>query len=66
MHFTNEFKNKIELDDNSAKRYVNGEQLEVDLNLKGYGVFLYKGFVLGGFKANNGRANNLYPKNLRG
>lgn len=64
--YGNEFKNKIELDDNSAKRYVNGEQLEVDLNLKGYGVFLYKGFVLGGFKANNGRANNLYPKNLRG
>ena len=28
-------------------------------------TFLYKGFVLGGFKANSGKANNLYPKFLR-
>ncbi len=63
--YGNEFKLKIELDESSAKKYIKGEQLEVDSSLKGYGVFLYKGFVLGGFKTTNGRANNLYPKNLR-
>ena len=63
--YGNEFKLKIELDESSAKKYIKGEQIEGDSNLRGYGVFLYKGFVLGGFKTTNGRANNLYPKNLR-
>ena len=59
------FKNAIELNESDALKYIQGLQIEVDEKLKGYGVFLYKGFVLGGFKANSGKANNLYPKFLR-
>ena len=63
--YGNYFKNQIELDEANAKRYIHGEQLQIDENINGYGVFKCFGLVLGGFKANNGRANNLYPKQLR-
>ena len=63
--FAEYFKLKIELNESDAKKYVFGEQIELKENLKGYGVFTYLGFPLGGFKANGDIANNLYPKNLR-
>ena len=65
--FGKNFKNQINLtfgDDNITK-YLNGESLILENARNGYGVILVDGFVLGGVKISNDRANNLYPKHLR-
>lgn len=57
---------KKELDDETLKKYVHGEELEGDSGLNGkYICMCYRGASLGGAKCTNGRLKNLYPKGLR-
>lgn len=57
------FYNRVELDEDSAKSYLHGNELNTDLS--GWGAFTYLGAGLGGFKASDGKAKNHYPKGLR-
>lgn len=61
------FKNKVHLShsDDRVKRYLAGEEIEVDANLKGWCAVLFEGAPLGGGKASNGKIKNHYPKGLR-
>ena len=60
------FKNKVNLNEENAIKYLSGEQVVLSDNLQnGYCVVCYQGFALGGGKITDGRINNLYPKYLR-
>lgn len=60
-----DFKRKIELDDEKIRSYVKGEAIRCDSE-KGYGAMLYNGkFPLGWYKYSDGYAKNHYPKHLR-
>ena len=67
VSYGNLFKQKLEysLNDEDVQKYLKGESLEVDTNIKGYAVICVEGYALGGVKISNNRANNLYPKHLR-
>ena len=52
-------------DDDSALKYLRGEEIYNENAKKGYGVLTYYGGVLGGFKSVSGRLKNHYPKGLR-
>lgn len=60
------FKRKIELDPDSdeMKKYLHGEEIEVDCD-NGWAVITTKGATVGGVKVVSGRAKNHYPKGLR-
>jgi len=58
-------KNKIELDDKQAQRYVHGEELNVETLKNGYYALQVHGATIGGSKCSGGRLKNLYPKGLR-
>lgn len=62
----NYFKLKLDLKDDEImiKKYLKGEQLSYDLP-NGYGVIMYNGASVGGFKSTDGQLKNLYPKGLR-
>ena len=63
--YSERFKNIIDLDDNQVKRYLHGEEIDVDDKLSGITAVTYMGIALGGGKAVNGRLKNYYPKELR-
>lgn len=66
MAFGDGFKEKIELSNDEAKKYLHGEELiKNGQNFKGYGVVAKDGLVLGGVKIVGNRLKNLYPKGLR-
>ena len=65
MAYADLFKNKIELSADELKKYLHGEELNTNLNLKGYGVVTSSGYAVGGVKIVNNRLKNLYPKGLR-
>ena len=55
---------KLELDDRQAQRYLAGEALECE-NLKGWTWICWRGMPLGWGKASNGQMKNHLPKGLR-
>jgi len=61
------FKNKIQLNfnDERVNKYLRGEEIEVEPNVKGYACVLVNGVPLGGGKASQGKLKNHYPKGLR-
>ena len=65
MAYSDLFKTKIELTDAELKKYLHGEEIYSNLNVKGYGVVTKNGYAVGGVKIVNGRLKNLYPKGLR-
>lgn len=57
---------KVEVDKDSAIRYLRGESIILEENSpRGIVTICYKGFPLGEAKNIGSRANNLYPKNKR-
>lgn len=60
------FRRKIELsaDSESLKKYLHGEEIEVDCE-NGWSVITVDGCTIGGVKVVNGKAKNHYPKGLR-
>ncbi len=61
------FKNRIDLKGNGPlmRRYLSGEEIEVNADIKGWCAVLADGAPLGGGKASCGRLKNHYPKGLR-
>ena len=56
----------IALDEINFKKYIHGEELQLNLNLKNdFYVVSYKGINLGFVKYINGKLKNFYPKGLR-
>ena len=55
---------KLELDDNQARRYLAGEALDCE-KLKGWTWICWHGMPLGWGKASNGQMKNHLPKGLR-
>ena len=55
---------KMELDDDQARRYLAGEALECE-KLKGWTWICWRGMPLGWGKASNGQMKNHLPKGLR-
>ena len=66
MAMGDKFKRKIELDPDSdeIKKYLHGEEIEVDCD-NGWAVVTTNGCSIGGVKVLQGRAKNHYPKGLR-
>ncbi|OOO00727.1 MAG: RNA methyltransferase [Epulopiscium sp. Nele67-Bin004] len=58
------YKNTIELDYDSAVKYLKGETLVLDAP-QGYHVVCIQGYPLGWVVSQNGRLKNKYPANLR-
>lgn len=59
------FFTKVDLDDTQVIKYLHGEEVDIDKDLKGIAVITYSGIALGGGKCVNGRLKNYYPKELR-
>ena len=66
MAMGDKFKRKIELsaDSEDMKKYLRGEEIEVDCE-NGWAVITTEGCSVGGVKVVGGRAKNHYPKGLR-
>ena len=66
MAMGDKFKRKIELDpdSNEMKKYLHGEEIDVDCD-NGWAVITTNGCSVGGAKVVSGRAKNHYPKGLR-
>ena len=66
MAMGDKFKRKIELDPDSdeIKKYLHGEEIEVNCD-NGWAVVTTNGCSVGGVKVVQGRAKNHYPKGLR-
>ncbi len=66
MAMGNDFRRKIELapDCEAIKKYLHGEEIEVDCE-NGWSVITTNGCTVGGVKVVNGKAKNHYPKGLR-
>ena len=60
MAYHKDFKCRVELTDEEAKRYLHGEELSKDIAYKGYAVVTLKGAPLGGVKISGGKLKNLY------
>ena len=58
-------KNRLEIDRETAFKYLSGETLSIDNSLKDWLSPTYKGYQLGWGKAVNGQLKNHYPKGLR-
>ena len=65
MAYHEEFKCRVELTDDEAKRYLHGEEIYKDISYKGYAVVTNNNCPLGGVKISGGKLKNLYPKGLR-
>lgn len=61
------FRNKVNLTrlDARVEKYLAGEEIEADGNIKGWCAVLFEGASLGGGKASSGKIKNHYPKGLR-
>ena len=57
----------ITLSENDPRlaKYLRGEEIEIDSNMRGWCAILFEGAVLGGGKASSGKIKNHYPKGLR-
>ncbi|MBQ0098797.1 MAG: RsmF rRNA methyltransferase first C-terminal domain-containing protein [Oscillospiraceae bacterium] len=55
----------LSLDDERLKKFLHGEEIEVEKGLDGYTVVCVNGITLSFGKAKNGRLKNKYPKGLR-
>lgn len=66
MAMGKDFKRKVNLDPDSEeiKKYLRGEEIEVNCE-KGWAVVTTKGCSVGGIKVANGKGKNHYPKGLR-
>lgn len=66
MAMGKDFKRKVELDCDSEeiKKYLHGEEIDVDCE-KGWAVVTTAGCSVGGIKVANGKGKNHYPKGLR-
>ena len=66
MAMGDKFQRKIELspDSDEMKKYLHGEEIEVDCD-NGWAVITTNGCSVGGVKVVSGRAKNHYPKGLR-
>lgn len=62
--YGNLFKQKIELSQDDAKKYIHGEEIDTDLSNGIYAV-THISIPLGGGKISNGRLKNYYKKNYR-
>jgi NOL1/NOP2/fmu family ribosome biogenesis protein len=58
-------KNILEIDEEQARRWMRGENLEIDNNLRGILVIKFKEYLLGCGKAGDGRLYNFVPKERR-
>lgn len=60
-------KNVVDLDVNSEeiRKFLHGEEIPVDREIKGYTAVAVNGIVTGFGKASNGTLKNKYPKGLR-
>lgn len=56
---------RLEVDEESALRYLRGETIALGTSFGGWRLVSYKGFGLGWGKAVHGRLNNGYPKEWR-
>ena len=63
-HIYKNFSNTYELDDEKLKKYIKGEQLQLDVD-DGIVLLTYKGMGVGFGKASKKKVNNKYPKGLR-
>ncbi len=63
----NDCKNTVDFDYNSdeIKKFLHGEEIKVDGNVKGYTAVCVNSITTGFGKASNGRLKNKYPKGLR-
>ena len=59
------FKNRAELSEEDAKRYIAGEETDAPEGCSGYLAVTYRGATLGGGKASGGKIKNHFPKGLR-
>ena len=61
------FKSKVMLSRADARvaKYVAGEEIDDDSNIKGWCAVFFEGAPLGGGKASGGKIKNHYPKGLR-
>ena len=58
--------NTISLNEEEFKKYIHGDEISKNLNLKNdYYIVSYKNLNLGFIKYTNGKLKNLYPKGLR-
>ncbi len=55
----------LSIDDVSVKKFLHGEEIECDSNLKGYVQVKVEGIPLGFGKASDSKLKNHYPKGLR-
>lgn len=58
-------KNVLEVDDESAIKWLRGEDLEVSRGLQGYYIVKWREYFLGCGRASNGRLRNYVPKDRR-
>ena len=65
--YGNLFKSKLTLsrDDIRIAKYLAGEEIDSDLDIKGWCAVFFEGASLGGGKASGGKIKNHYPKGLR-
>lgn len=66
MAMGNDFRRKIDFsaDSESLKKYLHGEEIDVECE-NGWAVVTVDGCTVGGAKVSNGKAKNHYPKGLR-
>ncbi len=55
----------LSLDDIRVKKYLHGEEIDVEGNIKGYTAVAVEGIIMGFGKVSGGRLKNKYPKGLR-
>lgn len=55
----------LRLDDIRVTKFLRGEEIDIDTNIKGYTAVAVEGIVLGFGKASGGKLKNKYPKGLR-
>ncbi|WP_297436612.1 hypothetical protein [Thermococcus sp.] len=58
-------KNVVELDDERARRYLSGEDIEVNAELEGWVILKWGSYYLGTGKLRGGRVHNYIPKERR-
>jgi NOL1/NOP2/fmu family ribosome biogenesis protein/23S rRNA U2552 (ribose-2'-O)-methylase RlmE/FtsJ len=61
------FKNRVDLTrlDQRTEKYLAGEEIDTDTNIKGWCAVFFEGAPLGGGKVSGGKIKNHYPKGLR-
>lgn len=55
----------LELHDPRLMKFLHGEEIDVDCNIKGYTALCVEGMTAGFGKASSGKLKNKYPKGLR-